>query len=147
MKVSLHTAQAFQSPVAGAGFTIFGVAFTIRTCSLRTSRRHLAQSMPCHVSDSWEGAPAQIMPCTVICNSLREGWTSSLVKKEHVEVSPFSRGMMSPCGSIPIRPITGQHSLFPHSSTRTTNSIPYGLPARRGQRYGLTVFHLNNEMG
>jgi len=54
-----------------------------------------------------------------------------------MEVCSLSRGVMLPCGSTPIRPITGRHSLFPHSFTRTTNSIPCGLPAPRGSDTGL----------
>jgi len=49
--------------------------------------------------------------------------------KDHVEVSPLSREMMLPGGSISVRFITERHSLSPHSFTRTTNNIPYGLPA------------------
>ncbi|MFO6129465.1 hypothetical protein, partial [Pseudomonas aeruginosa] len=71
---------------------------------------------------------------------LVEGWTSFLVEKDQVEVCPLSRGMMSPYGSTPIRPITGRHSLSPHSFTRTTNSIPYGLPAPKGSDTGLPCF-------
>ncbi|MBD2780514.1 hypothetical protein [Xenorhabdus szentirmaii] len=42
--------------------------------------------------------------------------------------------------STRILAITARPSLSPSSFTRTVNSIPYGLPAPRGQRYGLTVF-------
>jgi hypothetical protein len=47
--------------------------------------------------------------------------------------------------SIPIRPITGRHSLFPHSVTRTTMGVPCGSLAHcSGRQYGLTVFHGRN---
>jgi len=36
--------------------------------------------------------------------------------------------------------ITAGHSLSPPSHTRTANSAPCGLPALKGQRYGLTTF-------
>jgi len=57
--------------------------------------------------------------------------------KDHAEVCPLSRGMMLPCGAIPVRPITGWHSLFPHSVARTANSLPHGRPARMGNDTGL----------
>jgi hypothetical protein len=47
---------------------------------------------------------------------------------------------MSPCGSTPIRLITGRPSLFPHSSNRTALSLPCGRPAPRGGDSGLPCF-------
>src|SRR5262249_61597138 len=41
-----------------------------------------------------------------------------LVTKDPREVGPLSRGVISPKGSTPIRPITGRPSLPPSSSTR-----------------------------
>ncbi|WP_290607254.1 hypothetical protein [Arsenophonus sp. ENCA] len=49
--------------------------------------------------------------------------------RDQVEVSPLSRGLMLRVCSNPIRSITERPSLFPPSFTRTTNSIPCGLPA------------------
>src|SRR5258705_440945 len=47
--------------------------------------------------------------------------------------------------SIPIRPVTGRHSLFPHSITRTCMGVPCGSLAQCSERkYGLTVFHESN---
>jgi hypothetical protein len=80
---------------------------------------------------SWEAAPALISACavelTVICFSSLIGWSSPLVMKDQMEVCPLSRGIMSPFGSIPIRPITGRPSLSPSSFTRNSISLPYGL--------------------
>jgi len=56
--------------------------------------------------------------------------------KDHAEVCPLSRGMMLPLDAIPIRPVTEQHSLSPHSHTRTANSLPRGRPARMGSDTG-----------
>ena len=47
--------------------------------------------------------------------------------------------------AIPIRPITGQHSLFPHSATRTSVGVPCGSLAHCSRRkYGLTVYRESN---
>ena len=46
--------------------------------------------------------------------------------RDRGEVSPLARGVMWPVGATPIRPITGRHSLPPHSLTRTAISSPYG---------------------
>ena len=57
---------------------------------------------------------------------------NSLVMKDRVEVCPLSRGMLSGrrgLPSIPIPPITGRLSLFPHSCARQPTSLPYGSPA------------------
>ena len=52
------------------------------------------------------------------------------------EVSPLSRGVISPEGSTPIRPITGRPSLLPSSSTRRPIGDPLaaGLPREGGRR-------------
>ena len=61
--------------------------------------------------------------------------------KDPREVSPLSRGVISPKGSTPIRPITGQRSLSPSSSTRRPigDRLAAGLPRREDD--GLTTFH------
>ena len=47
--------------------------------------------------------------------------------------------------SIPIHPITGWHSLFLQSYTRTPFGIPYGLLTCHWQeKYGLTTFRASN---
>ncbi len=46
---------------------------------------------------------------------------------------PFLGGNVA----IPIRPITGQCSLFPASSTRIPNNFPYGQLACAGRDTGL----------
>lgn len=46
-----------------------------------------------------------------------------------MEVCPLARGMMSPNGSTPIRPITEWLSLPPSSFTRNPINSPYGSPS------------------
>jgi hypothetical protein len=46
------------------------------------------------------------------------GWLTVHGRRHHGEVGPLSGGVMSPCGSTPIRPITGRRSLPPSSFTR-----------------------------
>jgi hypothetical protein len=60
--------------------------------------------------------------------------------KDHAEVCPLSRGMMLPCGAIPVRPITGWHSLFPHSVAPHRQQPSSRSACPDGQRYGFTVF-------
>lgn len=50
-----------------------------------------------------------------------------------MEVCPLSRGVILPCGAMPIQSITAWHSLAPRSFTRTFNNIPCGLPATRAK--------------
>jgi hypothetical protein len=66
---------------------------------------------------------------TVICFSSLLGLPSYLVMKDQMEVCPLARGMMSPNGSTPIRPITEWLSLPPSSFTRNPINSPYGLPS------------------
>jgi hypothetical protein len=49
--------------------------------------------------------------------------------------------------STRVRPITGRHSLFPSSSTRTALGRPCGSPTPVGERYGLTVFRWKDRIG
>ena len=71
--------------------------------------------------------------CTnIICFPFLADSATSLVMKDRVEVCPLSRGMLSGrqgLPSIPIPPITGRPSLFPHSFARQPTSLPYGSPA------------------
>ena len=60
--------------------------------------------------------------------------------KDLAEVCPLSRGVMSPCGSTPILPITGRHSLSPPSHTRRPIGSPCGSLSQR-ETYGFTTFH------
>src|SRR5262249_20222001 len=50
-----------------------------------------------------------------------------------------SRGVRSPDGSTPIRPITGRPSLLPPSFTRSPVGRPYDLPTPGG---GLRAYHV-----
>src|SRR4051794_22063724 len=61
------------------------------------------------------------------------------VRRHPREVSPLSRGVISPKGSTPIRPITGRPSLLPSSSTRRpiSDRLAAGLPRREDD--GLTT--------
>jgi len=59
--------------------------------------------------------------------------------KDQVKVCPLSRGVMLPCGSIPIRPITGRHSLLPPSPTRTPIGSPCSLLSLTG---GVWAYHV-----
>ena len=67
---------------------------------------------------------------------LSGGFTRLHAIRDQTEVGTLSRR-----GKVrtPIPSITDRHSLFLSSSTRTSNSLPCGSPAR-GQRYGLTEF-------
>jgi hypothetical protein len=56
------------------------------------------------------------------------------VTEDHREVSPVSRGVMSPGGSTPIRPITGRRWLAPCSSTRRPVGSPCGWLSLAGGR-------------
>ena len=60
--------------------------------------------------------------------------------KDPREVSPLSRRVILSEDSIPIRPITGRHSLSPSSSTRRPigDRLAAGLPGREDD--GLTTF-------
>ncbi len=48
-----------------------------------------------------------------------------------------------------IRPITGRHSLFPASYSRTSNSVPCGFtcPNAPGRKYGVSTFRLQKYVG
>src|SRR5262245_54287162 len=61
--------------------------------------------------------------------------------KDLREVGPFSRGVISPEGSTPIRPITGRRSLPPSSPTCRPigDRLAAGLP--RGEDDRLITFH------
>src|SRR5262245_2471360 len=85
----------------------------------RTSRAHLCR----HLLASSSGSPG------------------ALVTKDLREVGSLSRGMISPEGSTPIRPITGRPWLPPSSPTRRPigDYLTAGLP--RGEDDGLTTFH------
>ena len=61
---------------------------------------------------------------------------------DHAEVCPLARRAMFQPVSI-----TDKHSLSPQSFTRSTNSIPCGLPADFRRPYGLTLFRLNFRAG
>jgi len=56
------------------------------------------------------------------------------VTKDQREVCSLSRGVMSPKGSTPVRPITGRRWLPPSSSTRRPMSRPRGRPSLAGGR-------------
>jgi hypothetical protein len=62
------------------------------------------------------------------------GWLSSPVRPHQREVGPLARGVMSPHGSTPIRPITGRPSLAPSSFTRRPIGSPYGPLSLTGRR-------------
>src|SRR5438445_8744104 len=62
------------------------------------------------------------------------GWLSSHVRPHQREVCPLARGVMSPHGSTPIRPITCRLSLAPSSFTRHLIGAPCGLLSLAGRR-------------
>src|SRR5262249_39112230 len=68
----------------------------------------------------------------VICSVSQVSCSNGLVRRHQREVSSLSRRMISPEGSILIRPITGRHSLSPSSSTRH----PIGAALRRAYPEG-----------
>ena len=69
-----------------------------------------------------------------ICFASRTGSLSVPVRRHPGEVSPLSRGVMSPRGSTPVRPIAGRPSLPPPSFTRRPVGSPCGGPTRAGGR-------------
>ncbi len=69
-----------------------------------------------------------------ICLAPWAGWLSVPIRRHPGEVSSLSRGVTSPGGSTPIRPVTGRHSLPPPSSTRRPIGSPYGWPTLAGRR-------------
>ena len=91
--------------------------------------------MPAQCSCLPKGAPA-IVPA-VICFPSCNDSTNYLVVKHQAEVFPLSRGMMSPCGSMPIPAITDGLSISPPSHTSIPHSAPCGLPALVGGNTGL----------
>jgi hypothetical protein len=64
----------------------------------------------------------------------RAGWLSVPVRQHPGEVGPLSRGVISPRGSTPIRPVTGRPSLPPPSFTRRPIGSPRGWPTLAGGR-------------
>jgi len=69
-----------------------------------------------------------------ICFAPRAGWLSVHVRRHPGEVCPLSRGVMSPRGSTPVRPIAGRPSLPPPSFTRRPVGSPRGWPTLAGGR-------------
>ena len=121
------------------------VAFTIRTWSRRTFWLTFCQWMACQSTVLPKAAQA-IPSFAFICFASCGGLPCSLVIQDLVEVCPFSRGMMLPFpGSIPIHPITGWPSLFPHSPTHHIIGAPCGALSSYEGNDGLTVFRLNNK--
>ncbi len=59
-----------------------------------------------------------------------------------VEVCSLSCGVILSGDSTPIHPITGWHSLFPHSHTRTSIGSSHELLSSFEEKYGLTTFRL-----
>ena len=66
-----------------------------------------------------------------------------LAMKDHPEVCPLSRAVMSACTSTAIPFITKGPSLAPESSTSLRIGFPYGSlsPCSSGDAMGLTAFH------
>ena len=72
------------------------------------------------------------------------------VTTQHVEVCPVSRGIMLPYGATPVRPVTGQPSLFPQSSADRSDRVACASPAymtfcRRNDRF--TAFDVKHTTG
>jgi hypothetical protein len=107
----------------------------------------LYQSMVCQSVEWREAAQASVESVVAfICFASFSGLSSSLVIRDPVEVSPVSREMMLPYGSIPIQFITDWPSLFPRSYAHSFYGSPYGFPAslqRRG--YGVSTFQIDNK--
>src|SRR5215211_711142 len=90
--------------------------------------------MLCHLTSSSEDAHAEVSS-TFICFFLLERF-SKLSRHERPlgSLLPFGPGDVA----TRIRPITGRRSLFPLSSARTLDSVPYGSPAgETGEDTGL----------
>ena len=69
-----------------------------------------------------------------ICFAPSADWLSVPIRGHPREVSSLSRGVMSPRGSTPVRPITGWPSLPPPSFTRRPIGSPCGGPTLAGGR-------------
>ena len=59
------------------------------------------------------------------------GWTAFTRRPNTRKSAGFPHGMMSPCGSIPMPPITDDRSLSPRSSIRTSINMTCGMPSQR----------------
>jgi hypothetical protein len=80
----------------------------------------------------------------------------SLPKKIHQMISqwstgigrglPFGPGDVGMFISTRIRPITGQHSLFPASYSRISINVPYGFacPDVSGRKYRVSTFRVSD---
>ncbi len=91
----------------------------------------------------WKAAPAVVLISAVICFAFSIGSPSSLVKKDPMEVSPLSRGVMSPLLSASL-----QDGLrFFHPPLPATPSVPLtsGFPLRESDR--LTTFRRYTRVG
>ena len=129
MQVSLHAAQAWQTPLAERGaatsHTGCDTTFTIRAWSPRTVIR-------------WESAPVSVATA-VICLLSSGGWPNSLVMPDQMDVSTLSRKVMSPVGSTLIHSITAWPSLLPSSPSRTSIGSPCGSLSLTGDVRGCHV--------
>ncbi len=85
------------------------------------------------------GRPHQPNCTAVICSVSSIGLPSARVRKDPMEVSPLSRAMLLPCGSIAIPLITKGPSLFPSSPTRYPIGSPCGSLSLAG---GHRAYHV-----
>src|SRR5262249_8371959 len=93
-------------------------AFTIRAWSRRTVRQTFFQLMECQSGVQPGAAPAGVAARDRSALPPESVGRGSLVREDPREVCPLSGGVMSPCGSTPIRPVTGRRWLPPSSFTR-----------------------------
>lgn len=108
---------------------------------------HNTRLQPAYVA--FDTGPINAVPshagrCTCPCCSIHllssrlAGSTNSLAKRDHEEVCPLSRRVMFQ-PTTPVRPITGQHSLFPQSCSRTTIGRLCSLLSPKGAIRGFHV--------
>ena len=80
----------------------------------------------------------------VICSASRASCSDGLVRRHPREVSPLSRGVISPRAQPLSDPITGRPSLPPSSSTRRPIGSPCGGPTPQGGRRAYHVPRMNH---
>ncbi len=130
MRVSQHTAQAFQSPLAGTGHDF---VHGLRDSDLKTTYVTENLSSP---PFGMKLRPQRSSRCSNSSVSLVIAQCPSRGER------PVGRGLPFGPGDVEtrIRSITERPSLFPTSHSRTPIGSPCGSLARRA-RYGVSKFH------
>jgi len=129
--LSHHPAQAFQTPFGGRGSASLWLALPSR------------YALGADARFPWKAAPTVLLNSVVICFAFLAVSPNLLVKKDPMEVSPFSRGTM-------LQPLSAslQDGLrFFHLPMPTILSAPLtvGFPLREND--GVTPFRIRTHNG